>query len=159
MRNEKNTINTSSITVKCILQYDPVEENFDVNLHLVCLNKKQEVCDIINYSRSNSAIKYVKSDDSAEEFSLDLSRMGEITDICFVVTILNGLKRNQNLTMIRQISFAISECNVELKFNDLSELSGETALVIGRVYLTNGIWKFEKMQEAYAANLAYQIFL
>lgn len=157
MGNKTKLISIGTLNVKCILRYNPVEDNFDANLNFVCLNKEQEVCSVVNYSQSTSAIKYLKSDNMAEEFLINLSKMGECSDIYFVVSILNGLKRNQNLAMISSISLIIPECNLELKINELSDT--DTCLVIGRLYNSNGEWKIQHMQEAYAANFAYQIFL
>lgn len=160
MMGNKNqlVLDTERFTVKIILQYDSIEDNFDVNSSLVCLNEQQEVCSIINYSQSNFAIQYIKTDDMAEEFFLDLSKFGEISDVYFVVSILNGLKRAQNLLMIRQIAFIIPECNFEFELSNLEELKEETAIVVGRLYQSMGKWKIQIMPEAYTANSAYQIF-
>lgn len=157
MGNKTRAITADILNVKCILQYNSNEDNFDASLNFVCLNKEQEICSIVNYSQSTSAIKCLKSDNMAEEFLIDLSKMGECSDAYFVVNILNGLKRKQNLAMINSISLIIPECKLEIKMNEFSDI--DTCLVIGRLYNSNGEWKIQQMQEAYAANSAYQIFL
>ena len=94
-----------------------------------------------------------------ETLSVDLTKIdARIKEIIFTVTIHKAEERRQNFGQVRNSYIRIYNAvsNEEIARYDLDEdFSVETAVEFGRLYKTNGEWKFEAVGQGYKGGLQF----
>lgn len=98
-----------------------------------------------------------QGEDDDETIYVDLTKVKiAIEQIVFVVTIHEGLEKNQNFSQVKNAFIRLynQETGVELARYDLKEaFSQETALEFGRLYRKDLAWRFQAVGEGYNAGL------
>ncbi|MEG4047536.1 VWA domain-containing protein [Microcoleus sp. Pol17_C1] len=98
-----------------------------------------------------------QGEDDDETIYVDLTKVKiAIEQIVFVVTIHEGLEKNQNFSQVKNAFIRLynQETGVELARYDLKEaFSQETALEFGRLYRKDLTWRFQAVGEGYNAGL------
>ncbi|MEG3966955.1 VWA domain-containing protein [Microcoleus sp. T2B6] len=98
-----------------------------------------------------------QGEDDDETIYVDLTKVKiAIEQIVFVVTIHEGLEKNQNFSQVKNAFIRLynQETGVELARYDLKEaFSQETALEFGRLYRKDLEWRFRAVGEGYKAGL------
>ena len=98
-----------------------------------------------------------QGEDDDETIYVDLTKVKiAIEQIVFVVTIHEGLEKNQNFSQVKNAFIRLynQETGVELARYDLKEaFSQETALEFGRLYRKDLEWRFQAVGEGYKAGL------
>jgi len=86
-------------------------------------------------------------DGDDEQIKVDLSLIvGEVAEICIVVTIHDAENRRQNFGQVRNSFIRIFDPGTNttlLKYELEEDFSIETAVEFGRIYKRNNEWKFE----------------
>ncbi|MEG4986545.1 VWA domain-containing protein [Microcoleus sp. BR0-C5] len=98
-----------------------------------------------------------QGEDDDETIYVDLTKVKiAIEQIVFVVTIHEGLEKNQNFSQVKNAFIRLynQETGIELARYDLKEaFSQETALEFGRLYRKDLAWRFQAVGEGYNAGL------
>ncbi|MDJ1174050.1 VWA domain-containing protein [Roseofilum capinflatum] len=96
-------------------------------------------------------------EEGRQRFMLDLSQLSAlITELVFVVTIHEGVEKNQSFRHIEQAFMAISNAQTqeELARYALTEpFTSETALEFGRLYQKDSQWRFHALGQGYNSGL------
>jgi len=95
--------------------------------------------------------------ESRQRFRLDFRQLNPvITELVFVVTIHEGVEKNQSFRHIEGAFMAISnpQTQEELARYSLTEqFTSETALEFGRIYQKDGQWRFHALGQGYNSGL------
>ncbi|KMM37262.1 TerD domain-containing protein [Guptibacillus hwajinpoensis] len=106
----------------------------------------------------DQSVKQVKQGDNLNETHLSLRKMSPDTQkVAFTLTIHEGEEKGQNFGQVSSLSLRIAdkatgENLVTFAFGE--ELTKETAIVVGEVYLHNGDWKFSAVGSGFFGGLA-----
>ncbi len=109
-------------------------------------------------SPDNSISFHVSQNGDREYVTMDLTRINpNVSKIVFVLTINEALEKKLNFSMIKDAYIRIIDCesNSEIVSFMMDEYySNVTSMMIGEMYLHNGLWKFNAVGSGVARDLA-----
>ncbi|TKD69199.1 TerD domain-containing protein [Pseudalkalibacillus hwajinpoensis] len=107
---------------------------------------------------ADQSVKQIKQGDNRNETYLSLKKISPaIQKVAFTLTIHEGEERGQNFGQVSSLSLRIAdkvtgENLVTFTFGE--ELTKETAIVVGELYLHKGDWKFSAVGSGFFGGLA-----
>lgn len=107
---------------------------------------------------ADRSVKQIKQGDNRNETHLSLTKISPaIQKVAFTLTIHEGEERGQNFGQVSSLSLRIAdkvtgENLVTFTFGE--ELTKETAIVVGELYLHKGDWKFSAVGSGFFGGLA-----
>lgn len=118
-------------------------------------NKLKSVCESVEHTGDNLT---GEGDGDDESLIVTLDKVpADVERVVVATTIHDAVARSQNFGQVRNAFIRIvdNRDNKELVKFDLSEdYSGETAMVMGELYRSNGEWKFKAIGQGYEGGLA-----
>ena len=155
------------------LGWDPAEngQEFDLDACAFMLNDKKKLptedyfvyyhnpksADGAVYSTGDDRTGGNSADGDDEQIIVDLTKVNpQVTSIVFTASIYEAKERRQNFGQVQNSYIRI--CNTDTgeelcKYELCEDFSIETAIEFGRLYLHNGMWKFEATGIGYADGL------
>ncbi len=101
--------------------------------------------------------KVAGSGSDRERFFIDFSQLNPlIEEIIFVVTIHEGVEKNQNFSQVSEAFIAVSDRQNHqplVRYQLTERFASETALEFGRLYHKDGQWRFHALGQGYNAGL------
>lgn len=109
-------------------------------------------------SPDNSTVFSISTSGDREDISIDLTKINSaVAKIVFVLTINEALEKNLNFGMIKDAYIRIMDCSANtetVSFMMDEYYSNVTSMMIGELYLHNGVWKFNAIGNGVARDLA-----
>ncbi|MDO6658080.1 TerD domain-containing protein [Anaerobacillus sp. 1_MG-2023] len=106
----------------------------------------------------DQSVKQFKQGDNQNETHISLQKVSsDIQKVAFTLTIHEGEERGQNFGQVSSLSLRIADKSTGenlVSFTFGEELTKETAIVVGELYLHNGDWKFNAVGSGFFGGLA-----
>lgn len=166
------TKGTGLTLVKIGCGWDPQSNGnaFDVDASALILDQDEMLITpkhLVYYGNEESPEKFVvhsgdnltgEGDGDDEVITVDFSKApATAKEVLIIANVYKGKERGQNFGKIKNCFIRVFDTNnVELIKFDLSEdASTDTAVVLGKLYLHNGEWKFQAIGEGSKEGLDY----
>lgn len=151
--------------IRASIGWNVNNQNCDVDVSAFMLNNTGKVMGdtwFVFYGQEKSPDSSVQfslsSTGDREEIKVDLTRLNSgVAKIVFVLTINEAIQKKLNFSMIKDAYIRIidEENNTEIVSFMMDEYySNVTSMMIGEMYLHNGVWKFNAIGNGVAKDLA-----
>jgi stress response protein SCP2/predicted type IV restriction endonuclease len=158
--------NTTDTIVIRISWRTKSNSDLDIDTSSFLLNKKGQVRsdkDFIFYNQPIACDNSITLDCSPNksnkdsEFHILLEKIPEeVSKIAFVINMYQAVERQQNFSMVDQISFKIFEKDFkgkELVRYDVKEIKQDITLILGGIYRNKGAWSFGAIGQGFNGGL------
>lgn len=157
--------NSKLNSIRAAIGWNVINPSCDVDVSAFLLNSSGKVIGddwFVFYGQTKSPDKstsfHEDSSTDREYIRIDLSKVNyEVKKIIFVLTINEALEKGLNFSMLKDAYVRIinEADNTELvSFMMTDYYSNVTSMMIGEVYLHNGLWKFNAIGNGVAQDLA-----
>lgn len=157
--------NSKLNSIRAAIGWNVINPSCDVDVSAFLLNSSGKVIGddwFVFYGQTESPDKstsfHEDSSTDREYIRIDLSKVNyEVKKIIFVLTINEALEKGLNFSMLKDAYVRIinEADNTELvSFMMTDYYSNVTSMMIGEVYLHNGLWKFNAIGNGVAQDLA-----
>ncbi len=166
-KGQKTILNTSAnpSAIKACLGWNTSNADCDVDVSAFLLNASGKVIGdswFVFYGQAmspdGSTIFQIDNNTDREIISVDFTKLNpSVSKIVFVLTIHEALQKHLNFSMLQDAYIRILDdsTNTELVSFKMDEYyANVTSMMIGELYLHNGIWKFNAIGNGVARDLA-----
>lgn len=151
--------------IKACLGWNTTDPNCDVDVSAFLLNANGKVIDdewFVFYGQTqspdNSAIFSLEDGEDRESILVDFRKLNPaVKKIVFVLTINEAFEKKLNFSMLKEAYIRIMDtvASRELVSFKMEEYySNVTSMMIGEIYLHNGVWRFNAIGNGVARDLA-----